>query len=208
MEFDFDALPARERYALLTAVVVPRPIALVTTVDAAGRVNAAPYSFFNAMGSDPPVVVLGIGDREPNVPKDTAANIRATGHFVVNVVVESIVEQMNLTATDFPTGVDELAAVGLTTLPGLRVRPPRIAESPVHLECRELSTTTFGRNRIIVGQVIHLHVADHLLDDRHRLRPGALHAVGRMQSPSLYTRTRDTFDLDRLTYEQFLKRPK
>jgi flavin reductase (DIM6/NTAB) family NADH-FMN oxidoreductase RutF len=110
MDFDFDALPARDRYALLTAVVVPRPIAFVTTVDAAGRINAAPFSFFNAMGSDPPVVVLGIGDREPGVPKDTAANIRASRQFVVNVVVESIAEQMNLCATDFPAGMDELSA--------------------------------------------------------------------------------------------------
>jgi flavin reductase (DIM6/NTAB) family NADH-FMN oxidoreductase RutF len=86
------------------------------------------------------------------------------------------------------------------------VKPPRIAESPVNLECRELSTIEFGRNRIIVGQVVHLHVRDELLDDRHRLKPGALHAVGRLQSPGAYTRTRDQFDLERLTYEQFLKR--
>jgi flavin reductase (DIM6/NTAB) family NADH-FMN oxidoreductase RutF len=206
MEFNFDDLPARERYALLTAVVVPRPIALVTTVDAGGRLNAAPFSFFNAMGSDPPVVVLGIGDRERGVPKDTAANIRATGEFVVNIVVEAIAEQMNLTATDFPAGLNELTAVGLTTVPSVRVRPPRVAESPVNLECRELSTIEFGRNRIIVGQVLHLHANDDLLDSRGRVKPGALHAIGRMQSPGAYTRTRDQFHLDRLTYEQFLNR--
>ncbi len=208
MDYNFDELPPRDRYALLTAVVVPRPIAFVTTIDTAGNINAAPFSFFNAMGSDPAIVMLGIGDREPGVPKDTAANILATGEFVVNVVTEAIVEPMNLAATDFPAGMSELAHVGLKTTPSLRVKPPRIAESPVNMECRFLDRLEYGRNRVIVGKVLHLHVRDELLDDRKRIKPGALDAIGRLQSPGAYSRTRDQFDLERLTYEQFLNRGK
>lgn len=206
MEFDFSSLPPRERYAILTSVVVPRPIAFVTTVDEAGVPNAAPYSFFNAMGSDPPIVALGIGDRSPGVPKDTAANILATNEFVVNVVVEAIAEQMNLAATDFPKGMDELAAVGLTAVASKAVKPPRIAESPVSLECRHVQTLTIGRNRVVIGEVLHVHIADELLDERRRVKPGALPAVGRLQSPGWYCNTRDQFEIDRLSYEQFVNK--
>jgi len=204
MEFDFTNLPGRDVYALLTAVVIPRPIAFVTTVDARGNVNAAPFSFFNAIGSSPPIIVLGIGDRAAGVPKDTAANIIANKEFVVNVVVDEIAEQMNLTATDFPTGVDELQAVGLTVAVSRTVKPPRIAQSPVNMECREVSTTIIGHNRVIIGQILHLHVNDELLDARNRVKPGALKAVGRLQSPGWYCHTHDQFELDRLSYEQFL----
>src|SRR3954452_4526374 len=114
MRFDMDQLAGRDRYKLLTGVVVPRPIALVTTLDPVGGINAAPFSFFNAMGADPALVVLGVGNRNREEPKDTAKNIRSSREFVVNLVSEEIAERMNITAVDFPHGTDELAAAGLT----------------------------------------------------------------------------------------------
>src|SRR5688572_32679538 len=140
MEFDLRRLNSRDRYKLLASVVVPRAIALVTSVDAQGRVNAAPFSFFNVLGSEPALVVLGIGDRPDGAPKDTARNIRLTHEFVVNLVDEAIAERMNICAVDFPAGTDELRHAGFTCLPSADVQPPRLAESPVNLECREIST--------------------------------------------------------------------
>src|SRR3712207_1698097 len=135
MLFDFDALPVNDRYKLVVSTVVPRPIAWVVSQDAAGLVNAAPYSFFNAFSDDPVVVGIGCGPRPAGALKDTLANIKATGQFVVCLVSEELARRMNITATDFESGVDELAEAGLTPAPSARVAPPRIAESPVALEC-------------------------------------------------------------------------
>lgn len=204
MRFDMDQIAARDRYKLLTGVVVPRPIALVTTLDAAGGVNAAPFSFFNAMGADPALVVLGVGNRSREHPKDTAKNIRAGGEFVVNIVTEQIAERMNITAVDFPHGTDELAAAGLPSAPSYRVKPPRVAESPVNLECREVSTTEIGRNRIILGEVLVMHVRDDCVDPaKFYVFTERLHAVGRMHAPGWYCRTNDRFEMPRLTYDDW-----
>src|SRR5687768_10792267 len=154
MRLEMQKVAERDEYKLLTGVVVPRPIELVTTLDGAGGVNAAPFRFFNAMGADPPVVVLGVGNRHREEPKDTAKYIRAGGEFVVNIVSEDIAEAMNVTSIDFPAGTDELKLAGLTGAPSHAVKPPRVAESPVNMECRELSTTEIGRNRIILGEVL------------------------------------------------------
>jgi len=139
MLFDFDAIPAQERYKILTSTIVPRPIAWVVSQDLEGRLNAAPFSFFNALVGDPPVVGIGVGGRRPeDAPgtwKDTGANIRATGQFVVNLVPFAAAAAMNVTAIEFPHDIDELAQAGLSTLPSAKVKPPRIAESPVALEC-------------------------------------------------------------------------
>src|SRR5688500_523469 len=132
MDIDPASLKPSDCYKLLTCLIVPRPIALVTTLGADGIVNAAPFSFFNVLGSEPPVVVLGVGDRSDGDPKDTALNIRRSGEFVVNVVTEEIAEAMNVCATDFPHGRSELEAAGLTPAASAKVRTPRIAESPVN----------------------------------------------------------------------------
>ena len=137
LEFDFGALSTHDRYNLIIGLVTPRPIALVTTLDASGRVNAAPYSAFNYAGVDPVLVTIGAGNRADAaeasglpLPKDTAQNIRVRGEFVINVVNEALVEAMNVCAIDFPPDVDELAEAGLTTAPSSRVKVPRIAEAP------------------------------------------------------------------------------
>jgi flavin reductase (DIM6/NTAB) family NADH-FMN oxidoreductase RutF len=207
MHFDMNALAGKDRYKLLTSVVVPRPIALVTTLDGQGGVNAAPFSFFNAIGSDPALIVLGVGNRSREEPKDTAKYIRASGEFVVNVVTEDIAERMNVTACDFPAGVDELAMAELTAAPSRVVKPPRVAESPVNMECREVSTTEIGRNRVILGEVLVLHVRDDLIDaEKLYVHTDTLHMVGRMHAPSWYTRTNDRFEMPRVTYEDWVRR--
>jgi flavin reductase (DIM6/NTAB) family NADH-FMN oxidoreductase RutF len=203
MTFDFSTIPASARYKLLTSVVIPRPIAFVTTTDRDGVVNAAPFSFFNCFGSDPAIVAIGIGDREPGVPKDTAANIAATGEFVVNLVTEAIVNQMNLCATDFPAGTDELKETGLTAVASRFVRPPRIGESPVGMECRHHQTLTIGSNRMIVGEVVAMHVDDDLVDPKNFHVAQDLHAIGRLGSPDRYTRTDDQFGLRRVAFGEW-----
>jgi flavin reductase (DIM6/NTAB) family NADH-FMN oxidoreductase RutF len=204
MHFDLNKLAGRDRYKLLTSVVVPRPIALVTTLDDRGGINAAPFSFFNAVGSDPALIVLGVGNRSRDEPKDTAKYIRANGEFVVNVVTEEIAERMNVTACDFPAGVDELAMAGLTGAPSQVVKPPRVMESPVNMECREVSTTEIGRNRVILGEVLIMHIRDDLIDvNKFHLHTEKLNLVGRMHAPSWYARTRDRFEMPRVSYEQW-----
>lgn len=198
--FDFGALSAEARYRLLASTILPRPIAWVVTASADGVVNAAPYSFFNVFGADRPVVALGILAR-PGRPKDTAANIRATGEFVVNLVPYALAEAMNATCVDAPPEVDEIALADLHAASSIAVRPPRIAESPVALECRMTHLLETGPGQLlVVGEVLHAHYAAHVLTGdpaRPRVDGGALDLVGRMHGPTAYTRTRDLFDLNR-----------
>ena len=142
VEIDISNLPASNRYTILTSLVVPRPIAFVTTINEHGVVNAAPFSYFNLMGNDPPIVALGIGKDESRKLglKDTGYNIQKTREFVINTVNEDIIEQVNLTSIDFPSEMDESEIAGLTKLQSVKVKPPRIKESVSNLECRHIST--------------------------------------------------------------------
>jgi len=207
MDFDIAALPSQDAYMLLIGVIVPRPIAFVTTVDSEGRINAAPFSFFNMLGHDPPVVALGIEPWPDGTAKDTARNINETREFVVNMVDEAIAEQMVQCATDFPRGMEELEIVGLGHLPSKTVKPPRIAESPINLECKRLLTLELGkRENIILGEVLHLHIRDDLVDaERHRVRLERLRLVGRLAGHR-YCRIRDQFEIRRESYASWLKR--
>ena len=201
MLFDFRALPARDCYKLLVATVTPRPIAWVVTQDPEGRLNAAPYSFFNAMSGDPPVVVFGIGGRAPGDAKDTGNNIRRTGQFVVNLVDEDTAAAMNVTAIDFPHGVDEIAEAGLHTLPSTHVAPPRIAESPVALECERMMAVEIGTERtLVVGRVLAMHIRDDAVLDPARcyIDTPALKLIGRMHGAGWYARTSDLFEVKRI----------
>ena len=198
MEFDLENDHAELAYKLLTTAVTPRPIALVTTVSGDGSINAAPFSFFNVFGSQPPVVALAPGDRSPGIPKDTAANIRRSGEFVVHVVDAAIAEKMVACAASLPPGQSEIPHAGFSTCPAHRVAPPRIAEAPVALECVEHTTLQIGQNRLVVGRVLHLHIRDGLLDpETLRLVPGAFEPVGRMHGPDGYCRTGDLFKIAR-----------
>lgn len=206
-EFDFARLAPRQRYKLLIGTVVPRPIALVTTVDAAGRVNAAPYSFFNCLSSDPAIVALGIENHADMRFKDTAANIRLTEQFTVNIVDDALLAAMNVCAVPFPPGEDELRAAGLTAVPGRKVACPRILQSPAALECRRYLTLSVGRSReIILGEVLAMYLRQDIVDaERCHVDPVGLDAVGRMGGHG-YARTRDYLDLPTMTLEQWRER--
>ena len=192
MLFDFATLPPPDRYKLLASTIVPRPIAWVVSQDAAGHVNAAPFSFFNAFGEDPPVLCIGIGGRDGETDyKDTGANIRATGQFVVNLVPESLMQAMHVTGIQFDRGEDELAAAGLATLPSVTIAPPRIADSPVAFECERHSIVEFGNRRtLVVGQVLAMHVRDDAVLDAAacRIDTPKLDLVGRVHGPGGYIR--------------------
>jgi flavin reductase (DIM6/NTAB) family NADH-FMN oxidoreductase RutF len=211
MLFDFAATTSKDMYKLLVATVGPRPIAWVTTQDTDGTVNAAPFSFFNAVSGDPPIVAIGIGGRAPGDVKDTGGNIRRTGQFVVNLVSNALAEQMNITAIDFEKAVNELAEAGLTTAPSSRVKPPRIAESPVSFECERLVIVEVGVDRaVILGKVVAIHVADEFVLDADRcyIDTPKLDLVGRMHGRGWYARTTDRFDMPRIDVADWPQRAK
>jgi len=198
MEFDLQGRDRSLAYKLLASLVTPRPIALVTTIDGEARPNAAPFSFFNVLGSKPPIVGVCPGDRSPGVPKDTARNIRESGEFVVNLVDETIAEAMSLCSAELPAEESELEFAGLAPLPSVEVAPPRIGDAPVNLECREWGTLQIGANRLVIGEVLRVHVRDGILDpETNRLVAEAYHPVGRMHGADGYCRTRDQFRMQR-----------
>ncbi len=201
MYLDIDKLGVRNSYKLLTNLVVPRPIALVTSADAHGHLNAAPFSFFNLIGADPPLVVLGVGNDASGLPKHTARNIAETRQFVVNLVTEELSAAMNICAIDFPDRFSELAAAGLHTAASVRISVPRIAEARVSLECELVQSQRIGQNNVIIGQVLALHTADGVVDERHNVHDFA--PIGRMGAPSWYCRSTDHFEIHRMTFAQW-----
>lgn len=210
MLFDFAKLPPHDCYKLVVSSVVPRPIAWVVSQDAQGVVNAAPYSFFNAFSDNPVVVGIGCGPRPEGALKDTVANIRATGQFVVCLVPETAIHGMNATAVDFPPEVDELAEAGLTTLPSAKVKPPRIAESPVALECETFQLVPAGRHTIVLGKVLAVHIKDDCVLDPVKcyVDTPKLGLVGRMHGRGWYVRTTDRFEVPRMTVAQWEEKKK
>ena len=168
----------------------------MTTISAGGQVNAAPFSFFNVLGANPPICAFAPGDRADGTPKDTALNIRATHEFVVNLVDENIAAAMNQCAASLPFGENELARGGLTAIPSSVVKPPRIAESPASLECVEWGTLQIGKNRVVIGLIKRLHLHDELFDaEKRRIHTDKLFLIGRLSSPHWYCRTRDRFEM-------------
>ena len=198
MELDLVGKHADRAYPLLASLVTPRPIAWVTTLGPDGTVNAAPFSFFNVLGAEPPIIGFCPGDRDDGTPKDSARNIRLAHEFVVNLVDEDLAEAMNKTAASLPYGKSEIEAAGLTTAPSSLIKPPRIAEAPASLECQEWGTLQIGDNRLIIGLVKRLHVRDELIDAENlRIHSERFHSIGRMASPHWYCRTRDRFEMVR-----------
>jgi flavin reductase (DIM6/NTAB) family NADH-FMN oxidoreductase RutF len=198
IELDLEHEYADRAYPLLASLVTPRPIAFVTTLSPEGKINAAPFSFFNLMGGDPPICAFAPGDRDNGTPKDTAINVRATHEFVVNLVDEAIAEAMNKCAASLPYGENELERAGLTTAPSTLVKPPRIVESPASLECTEWGTLQIEGNRIVIGLIKRLHVRDELFDaEKKRIRNEKYHVIGRMAVPHWYCRTRERFEMIR-----------
>jgi flavin reductase (DIM6/NTAB) family NADH-FMN oxidoreductase RutF len=205
MEFRFAEIDPNIRYKLLSATVTPRPIAWVSTLDEAGRTNAAPFSFFNAFGEDPAIVGFSILHRSPEDPKDTGRNIARSGQFVVNLVSDDNLEQMNVSAIEFGPDVDEFAVAGLTAVPSTMVRPPRIGESKVAFECRLMQTVKLGAMRtLVLGEVLLMHVQDGLVIDRERgwVDTRGLRLVGRTSAGS-YVRTNEVIELPTLSPEEW-----
>lgn len=209
MLFDMGVLSSQERYKILTATIVPRPIAWITTLSRSGVVNAAPFSFFNMMGNDPPTVAIGIMPREKTL-KDTAANILETGEFVVNLVSETNAQAMNLTCIDAPPDVDELALAGLTTQASRSVAPPRIADSPVSFECRVLTSLVTGPlQTIVIGQIVNAWVEDRFVQDAQRchIDTKTLRLIARMHGGGEYIRSADFFHMERPRWDDTQTRP-
>ncbi len=204
ISFAFSALTPRERYKLLIGAVVPRPIALVTTISKDGIVNAAPFSFFNCLSADPAILALGVEYRPTGPQKDTGRNVRETLAFTVNIVSDAMAEAMNACAVPFEPGIDELAQAGFTAHPGTSVPCPYIAEAPAAFECRQHTTLGIGNSReIILGEVLHAHFAPGIVDPATlHVDPEALDALGRMGGQG-YARTRDRFDLPTMTVAQW-----
>jgi flavin reductase (DIM6/NTAB) family NADH-FMN oxidoreductase RutF len=209
MLFDFGKIPPREGYKLLISTVTPRPIAWITSQNPAGQLNAAPFSFFNAFSGDPPVVGIGIGSNEPGRAKDTRRNIRETKEFVVNLVSEDMAEAMNITAIEFESGVNEIAEADLETVPSVRVKPPRIAASPVSMECALMQIVELGPdNGLVLGRVLAMHVRDDLVIDpaKHYVDTPRLKLIGRLHGSGWYARTSDLFQMDRILRRNWILR--
>lgn len=206
MDWAASDLDDRTLYKLLVNTVLPRPIALVTTVDPHGVLNAAPFSFFNVFSHAPPLVVLGIEGRQQPAPlKDTMANIRRMGGFVVNLVDRTMVEAMTLCAIDLPPDVDELREASLTPRPARKVAAPLIEQSPVQFECREtvsLSLGTRDRN-LVVGEIVHLHIRDGLVNERFHVDIDALDLIGRLHGADWYVTTHDRFRVPRISVDEW-----
>ncbi len=216
MEFRVADVAKKDVYNLLIGLVAPRPIALVTSRNEDGGVNAAPYSSYNYMAIDPPMVGLGLAERsDPEKGaagdrrvKDTGRNIRRAGEFVVNVVTDDLLEQMNVTAIDFPAEVSEVSEAGLHLAPSSVVQVPRLAEAHAALECVEHQTILVGRSRIVLGRVVAFWVEDRFVDPAGPyILAEEMHAVGRMNGLGAYVRTRDAFmRMDRIRYDDWEKR--
>jgi flavin reductase (DIM6/NTAB) family NADH-FMN oxidoreductase RutF len=205
MLFDFKEIPGKECYKLLVSTVTPRPIAWVVSQDAKGLLNAAPFSFFNVLSGDPAVVAIGIGNRKPGQAKDSRANILETGEFVVNLVSEANAEAMNVTGIEFDHSVNELEQAGLTTLPSARVKPPRIAESPVALECQLMQIIDLGESGLVLGRAVAMHVRDEFVLDagKYYIDTPNLKLLGRMHGRGWYARTSDLFDMPRIPVSEW-----
>lgn len=199
MQIDPAELPTRDVYFHMIATIVPRPIAWISTMDEAGRVNLAPFSYFTGVTSKPPTVCVCVGNRRDGHPKDTAANIERTGAFVVNIVPYPLTEQMVQTSADYDHGVDEMSAVGLTPAPSVKIAPPRVLEAPAQLECtlhQMVPIVHEGQitNRMFIGRIELIHLRDEIVDARGFADPAKLDAVGRMGGRS-YTRAHQSFPM-------------
>ena len=209
MNVAVDEAEPLKTYALLAGLVAPRPIALVTTLNGTGKVDAAPFSSYNYLCSDPPILGIGVMDQPGTVhiSKTTRRNIRVTGEFVVNVVTEDIAQQMSICSMDFPEDVDKLKSAGLETSPSSRVRVPRIKQAHAALECVSYMTLEVGRGGIVLGKVVSMYVEDRYVDaSGSYVLAEELHAIGRMNGLGAYVTTRDSFlTIPRLSYSDWLK---
>lgn len=178
MILDPQSVAPRDFYRLMIGAIIPRPIAFVSTVDADGRLNVAPFSYFAPLASKPPLLGVSINDRAGG-PKDTLANARSEGELVVNIVNEPMLERMVMTSGEWAHDIDEFGVAGLTPVPSERVKPPRVGESPIQFECRLDREVSLGNTTLVIAEILLVHVADEVMRDG-LVDPGLLHAVGRL----------------------------
>ncbi|HVZ54593.1 MAG TPA: flavin reductase family protein [Pseudolabrys sp.] len=196
MEFDPAQLSEPLQYKLMTGTIVPRPIALVTTLGPQGP-NAAPFSLFNIVGTDPPTLFFSSGNQDDGSEKDTIQNLRKNPEFVVHIVNHAMADRMNICSTNFPPGVNELEKAGFATAPARKVSPPRIVESPAQFECRVMNIIDVGsRHHFVLGEVVWFHYHEDIVDERLRVSFEKLNPVGRLSGP-MYARLTETFKLER-----------
>jgi flavin reductase (DIM6/NTAB) family NADH-FMN oxidoreductase RutF len=200
MRIDCRTSDTQSVYSMLVSVITPRPIAWVSTMNAAGLVNLAPFSFFNVFGANPPIVVFSPTLKRDGTKKDTLRNIEANGEFVVNVVTAELAAKANLTSKELPPEESEVALAGLTTLGSSTVQPPRIGESPVNLECKVRQIIPCGTGPIaanlVIAEVTMMHVSNDVLDGKGTVDPSKLQTVARM-GQAYWCRTTDRFELPR-----------
>jgi flavin reductase (DIM6/NTAB) family NADH-FMN oxidoreductase RutF len=202
--FDPRVLGRRERNNLINGLIYPRPIAWVSTISADGTRNLAPFSFFNAFSFNPPTIGVSPGSRQ-GIPKDTLANIRATGEFVINLVSVLLADTANATSAELAPDIDEWELAGVTPVASEMVAPARVEQAPAALECRVHQIVELGAdgpsNSLVIGRVLRVHVLEDALDEQYLPRPEALDLVGRMGG-EVWTRTREQFILPRPSDEQ------
>lgn len=200
MQIDPASTPVPAVYQYLVGIVTPRPIAWVTTVSPAGVVNLAPFSFFNAFGANPPVVVFSPTLRRDGSKKDTLLNLERLGEFVVHTAVADLAETVNLTSKEVPHDESELELAKLATVPSVKVRPPRVAAAPVAMECVVRQIVPWGTGPIaanlVIGEVVMMHVADEVLDGKGGVDPRKLKTVARLGG-AFWCHTSDLFELNR-----------
>ena len=205
MRLDMRELDLGARYKIVNSTITPRPIAWITTLSPDGVVNAAPYSFFNACGVEPPLVMLGLlRDMKTGAYKDTATNVAATGEFVVNLVSEADAETMNLSSVDAPREVSEIDYASIPTVPSDVVAPPRIASSPVSFECRKVEMLDIGRlQTVLIGEILVAHIDDRFISNPEKLYfdTPAMGLIGRTHGAGWYARTTDQFALERPRFD-------
>jgi flavin reductase (DIM6/NTAB) family NADH-FMN oxidoreductase RutF len=200
MNFDPISHSVNDIYRLMINLITPRPIAWVSTVSPAGKVNLAPFSFFNAVAANPPTLLFSAVNHRDGRKKDTVVNVEANGEFVLNLASFDLRDAINATSADLPYEQSELEHAGLTALPSERVRPPRVAQAKAHLECVLHDIVRVGEGplaaNLVIGRVVLAHVADAVLDGQGRVDASALDTIGRMGGDA-YARTTDLFSLPR-----------
>lgn len=200
MRLDFTSLPPRDAYSWMITTILPRPIAWVSTISADGRTNLAPFSFFQGVCANPPTLMFVPVNTRDGAKKDTTRNIEALPEFVVNLVPFALAEKMNASAAMLPHGESEFEKFGIASAPSERVRPPRVASAPVAFECSLDRIVHIGEGalaaNVIFGRILVAHVSDRVMGDDGRPDPAKLDLIGRLGGDA-YTRTRDTFELDR-----------
>ncbi|MBY0432813.1 MAG: flavin reductase family protein [Cyclobacteriaceae bacterium] len=197
LTIDPKEIPAPKMHSYLLSAVVPRPIAFASTIDKEGKVNLSPFSFFNCFSSNPPIVVFSPSRKgRDNTTKHTYENVKEVPEVVINIVSHAMVEQASLSSCEFPKGVNEFVKAGFTELPSVRVKPPRVKESPVSMECKVNQVIELGANggagNLVICEVLLMHIQDRVLDAQGKIDPLKLDAVARMGGDQYLRMSADT----------------